>query len=204
LDLSAGFYNDKFKLISHLSYTNLKDNRLNSCHSGDVRHRKGACAEYVDIDVKKSLSVGVRYVVVQVYNFESRPMHSLTDCVFGLMEREFPESNNTFLPKTISNAMQVANESSCVNIVILDLLNKEYIWADLESTTRGLSNFESTTVSTERQLISLVTTPSISVYDVLAIHAKARGVEVFTPETADVVFSYEDFVTSYEKVATFM
>jgi len=205
LDLSAGFYDKNLKAVEHISYTNLRSSRLNSCHSGDIRFRQGACAEYVDVDINKCLNAGVRYLIVQVHNFQGRPMHTMKDCVFGLMEREFPESNSIFVPKTISNAMKLANESSSVNICIVDLKEKEYIWADLECQSRGLSNIESTGEYSDMVLHSLISsTDKLSVYDLLTLHAEARGTVVSDKEKADTKFEYEDMVTSYEKIATYM
>ena len=205
LDLSAGFYGENLKSLYELSYRSLKNERINSCHSGDVRYKQGACAEYVDIDIQKCLKAGVRYVVVQVHNFENRPMHTLKDCVFGLMEREFPESNKIFVPKTITNAVKVANESSTVDVCILDLKEREYIWADVESQSRGLSNIESTSENTQTVLHSLIAgSEKLSVYDLISLHAEARGKIVSDKEEAETKFEYEDLVTSYEKIAKFM
>lgn len=39
LDLSAGLYDASLKQIGHISFTNLKEDRFNCCHSGDIRHR---------------------------------------------------------------------------------------------------------------------------------------------------------------------
>lgn len=206
IDLSANFYNKDLEAVTHLSYTNLKENFINSCHSGDVRQRQGACAEYIDVDIKKCLEKNIRYVIVQVHNFQNRPMHTMQDCVFGLMEREHPESNEHFVPKTISNAVKIANESSTVDVCILDLQEREYIWADIETQSRYLSNLESTKGSSGLIMRSLIlgTSESLSVYDLLTLHAEARGTIVYGDTKADVYFNYDDFVTSYEKTASLM
>jgi hypothetical protein len=204
LDLSAGFYDNNLQGVAHISYTELKNDTLNSCHSGDVRHRQGACAEYVDIDIQACLNAGVRYVMVQVHNFENRPMHSMKDCVFGMMEREYPESNKIFVPKTITNAMKLANESSTVCIAMLDLEKREYIWLDLELQSRDLANLESTTSMTAQIVKSVIYNTSLSVYDILFLHGQNRGWLVSNVDLAETKFEYDDFITSYEKVATFM
>lgn len=204
LDLSAGFYDKNLRSLDHISYTNLKIDRYNSCHSGDVRRRQGACAEYVDIDIARCLEQGVRYVMVQVHNFQNRPMHTMKDCVFGIMEREFPESNMVFVPKTITNAVSVANESSTVCIAMLDLKEKEYIWLDIEMQSRGLANIESTSSMVNQLIRGTINNTSLSVYDLLLLHAQNRGKVVNKTEKSDIQFTYDEFVTSYEKVATFM
>jgi hypothetical protein len=204
LDLSVGFYTKNLQGVDHLSYTNLKIESFNSCHSGDVRQRRGACAEYVDIDIATCLKMGVRYAMVQVHNFQNRPMHSMKDCVFGMMEREFPESNLVFVPKTITNAVAVANESSTVCIAVLDLQEKEYIWLDLELQSRGLANIESTKSEIGQIIRGVINSESLSVYDILLLHAQSRGKVVAKAEDAKTKFEYDDFVTSYDKIATFM
>jgi hypothetical protein len=204
LDLSVGFYNANLKGVEHISYTNLRSQRLNSVHSGDVRRRAGACAEYVDIDIAACAKNGVRYAMVQVHNFQNRPMHTMKDCVFGLMEREFPEANSIFVPKTITNAVKVANESSTVCIVLLDLVERNYIWVDCELESRELANLESTSNMTAQLIKGLINNSHLSVYDLLYLHAESRGTIVRNKEFAQTVFEYDDFVTSYEKAATFM
>jgi hypothetical protein len=204
LDLSAGFYDKNLNALDHLSYTSLMIEKYNSCHSGDVRLRRGACAEYVDIDIATCLANKVRYVMLQVHNFQNRPMHTMKDCVFGTMEREFPESDKIFVPKTITNAVAIGNESSTVCIAILDLVEKEYIWLDLELEIRGLANLESTSNMVGQLIRGMINDTQLSVYDILSLHAESRGKIVSKAENATTKFEYDDFITSYDKVATFM
>lgn len=204
LDLSVGFYNEKLNQIAHISFTDLKNTQLNCCHSGDIRQRRGKCAEYVDIDIEKCLENNVRYAFVQVHNFQSRPMHTMKECVFGTMEREFPESNMKFLPPSISNCMALANESSTVCICILDLKKREYIWADLELDTHHLATIESTSGEMYQILVDLINPNKLSVHDLFTLHAESRGKIVSDVKKAKTVFAYEDFVTGYDKIASFM
>jgi len=60
IDLSAGYFDEGFVQIGHVSYTLLKDVNLGSCHSGDIRHRRGSCAEYIDIDIEKARACKAR------------------------------------------------------------------------------------------------------------------------------------------------
>lgn len=204
LDLSAGLYDSDLKNLEHLSYTNLKSNRYDSCHSGDIRHKRGACAEYVDLNINKCLEKGVRYCIVQVHNFENEPMHQLKDCVFGLMEREYPKSNEIFVPKTISNCMSLSNESSTVIVCIIDLKEKCYIWCDIEMQSGGLSNFESSSNKSLDVMKGLLNMNKMNVYDLLKLHTDCRGQITNNIDDADIKFVYEDFYTDYIKIANFM
>lgn len=204
LDLSAGFYRESLELRSQISFTSLKDERTNCCHSGDIRRRKGPCAEYVDVDVSRCLEQGLRYVVMQVHNFDNDPLHAVKDCVFGLMERESAVEGEIFIPKTISNCTALANESSTVIICILDLKEKCYIWADLEAQSRDIPMFERTNENNLDVLKSLLYAPKMSIYELLSMHAEKRGSLVPSAVEADVKLKWDDFVSDYSRVASYM
>jgi hypothetical protein len=203
LDLSAGLYTADLRTVTHLSFTNLKEPEYGCAHSGDIRHRVGACAEYVDISVQKCLDNNVRYAIVQVHNYNGRPMHSIKDTVFGMMEREHPEANKTFVPQTISNCMGLANEAATVIVCVIDLQEREYIWADIES-DRGLPVLENTAQKSAEVMRSLIHGSKMSVYDLLAAHARVRGELVADRRDATTAFPWEDFVTDYAKVGEYM
>lgn len=203
LDLSAGFYDEAFRQVSHVSFTNLRDARLNCCHSGDIRHRRGPCAEYVDVDIRQCLAAGVRYVVLHAFNYNARPMHTVPGCVFGLMEREHARANEAFYPKTISDCAALANEGTGVIVCIVDLKDADYIWADVEA-DRALPTLENAADRTVEVLRALVRGTKLSVYELLEMHARARGTPVDDAASADVVLRWEDFVTDYAKVGAYM
>ncbi len=203
LDLSVGLYSENLAMVSHISFTNLKDPHMNCCHSGDIRHRKGPCAEYADIDVHACLAKGVRYAIVQAFNYDAKPMHTVKECVFGLMEREHPQANEIFLPKSISNCSALANEGPGVVVCILDLQANQYIWADIES-NRALATLENTADQTVEVLKALIQGTKMSIHQLLAMHAQARGTLVADSANADVLLKWEDFITDYARAAMFM
>lgn len=202
LDLSVGLYTGELRSAGHISFTCLKVDSINCCHSGDIRHRQGSSAEYADIDIQRCLNHGIRYAAVMAFNYDGRPMHSVKQCVFGLMEREFPQANEIFVPKTISNCMALANESTSVIVCILDLKERKYVWADLESD--GLPTLENTRSKTMAVLQSLLEPPRFSIHDLLQLHATARGREVDSAAAAELAFQWEDFVTDYARIGSYM
>jgi hypothetical protein len=201
LDLSVGLYDAALRQVGHVSFTGLKD--LGCCHSGDIRHRRGACAEYVDIPVEAATTRGVRYATVHAYNYDGRPMHTVKDCVFGLMEREHAQANEIFVPRTISNCMGLANEGTSVVGCIIDLVEHHYIWADVES-GHALATLENTAGSTGEVLRALLHNTKMSVHELLSLHARARGSLVPAEGDADVKWRWEDFVTDYAAAGTYM
>lgn len=190
LDLSATFVGDES--IETISWaTGLK----NECavHSGDVRHRKGDCAEYIDVLLEEARKE-FRYVVVTANNFERRPMNSV-DAAFGYMEREHPEANTTWMPETTANSFRFSSEAQGVHMVILDITAMEYIVLDIDSHSLPVAYLDTPLML---DLIRLYTdTPALDMYTLLQWHAQARGALVATPEEADEVIDYEKFTTQY-------
>lgn len=196
LDLSVTFVGDKTDV---LSFSNMKVG--NSVHSGDVRHRQGPCAEYIDIDIADAKSRGFKYAVIDVRNYNGRGLNTL-ESSFGIMEREFPESNKTWLPETISSCSKLESTSTNTLIAIIDLYTKEYIMLDIDSdgfvTARGdVKN----TLKVVEQYSKL---PKVSVYDLALLHVEARGRQVTLDSNVDTYFKMEDFMTSYEEVGKLM
>jgi hypothetical protein len=197
LDLSVTFVGEKRSDV--LSFSNLRVGK--SVHSGDVRHRRGPCAEYIDIDIQDALNGGYKYAVIDVRNFNGRGLDTL-ETSFGIMEREHPESNKTWLPETISNCQSLESKSTNTLIAIIDLETKEYIMLDIDSdgsvTARG--DFKNT-LKVIQQYAEL---PKVSVYDLVLLHVEGRGKQVTLDENVDTFFKYEDFCYSYEETGKLM
>lgn len=196
LDLSATFVGNKN--VKTLSFSDLRVGK--SCHSGDVRHRQGACAEYIDIDIKDALASGYKYVLVDVRNYNGGSLKSV-ESLFGIMEREYPESNKEWLPETIVGCQELNSQANTTMIAILDLETKEYIYLDIDSnsiTARG----------DVKAILSMVekyaTPPKVSVYDLIRLHVESRGRQVNLDNNIDTYFKAEDFMHSYEKTGELM
>ena len=165
-------------------------------HSGDVRHRKGDCAEYIDINIKELRKQSLRYVLVDVRNFEGRSLKSLNPA-FGYMEREHPESNKTWIPNTVAASWRLQSEAKACIAVMIDLETMEYIPLDIDS------NSITATGDTESLLTAMrmyMEPPKLSVHDLVSWHAEARGAEVVeqAEEGEEVtLFRFEDFAGSY-------
>lgn len=197
LDLSVTFVGEKRRDV--LSFSNLRVGK--SVHSGDVRHRRGPCAEYIDIDIQDALNNGYKYAVIDVRNYNGRGLDTV-ETSFGIMERQHPESNRTWLPETISNCQSLESKSTNTLIAIIDLETKEYIMLDIDSdgsvTARG--DFKNT-LKVIQQYAEL---PKVSVYDLVLLHVEGRGKQVTLDENVDTFFKYEDFCNSYEETGKLM
>ena len=165
-------------------------------HSGDVRYRKGDCAEYIDINIKEMRKQGLRYVMVDVRNFNGRSLKSLNPA-FGYMEREHPEANSTWVPNTVAASWRLQSEAKACIAVMIDLETMEYIPLDIDS------NSITATGDTEALLTAMrmyMEPPKLSVHGLVMWHAEARGAKVVeqAEEGEEVThFRFEDFAGSY-------
>ena len=169
-------------------------------HSGDSYGRRGDCAEYVDIDVEKALSAGFRYALIQLHNYNKSSQLNDNNH-FGVMEREFPEANQTWLPSTIANC-SIVTVKNITNCAIIDLDSREYIMVD-EDAEKGWLNVASTLDF--KAVENYIQLPKISVYDLLLMHVEARSGElVDNKEIADTKLNFEDFSMSYVNTLKYM
>lgn len=196
LDLFATFIGEN--ATETISWaTDLKSQ--SAIHSGDVRHRIGDCAEYIDVDMVETGKL-YRYVFVTASNFERRPMSSV-DAAFGYMEREYPEANNIWIPETVAGSFRFSCNSDGVHMVIVDLHKKEYIVLDIDS--GSVLPFDHLPLMLE--VIHLYTeTPTLNMYTLLSWHAEARGEQVDTIEEAEIIMDYENFSTQYTECLKYM
>lgn len=201
LDLSTTFLG--MGKIEHISWsTNIRHPLGIGCHSGDVRHQRGACAEYVDIDIKKSLQLGFKYVVMSIHNYNGRGLNTMQDCVFGYMEREYPEANEIFKPATIANALKLQSTSTNTLVAVIDIETQEYIFLDID--TAGIPVATHNVSEILEAIKPYCEPPKFSVYDLLLMHVKARGELVASEAEAETVFNYEPFAESYVETLRYM
>lgn len=207
LDLSATFlgmglkthvsWNTNYNLVMKNIRTGKVMNDMHvAVHSGDVRHRKGDCAEYIDIDIKNALRCGFRYVLVDVRNYNGRSMKSVNPA-FGYMEREHPEANKTWVPSTVAASWRLQSEAMACLAVMIDLETMEYIPLDIDSHSITATG-DADAILTAMQMY--MEPPKLSVRDLVMWHVAARGGEVVTETTEDEEvqhFRFEDFAGSY-------
>ena len=192
IDLTATFLG--MGKVKHVGW-NGDHNTAIGCYSGDVRHRQGPCAEYIDIIVDEALKAGFKFVVMDARNYNGGSFESVKDCVFGYMERERPKHNEIFVPATLANAVRLQSESSNTLVALIDLETREYIFLDIDMAGIPVAsaNFEAIMKAVKPYTVL----PSLSVYHLMEMHAKSRG-ELVSEKKADTKFTTEDFGTYVE------
>ncbi len=193
LDLSASFVGaDTVDFVSW----DCGFNKPHGVHSGDVRHRQGHCAEYVDIVLEEARKQ-FDYVVVDVRNYDGRPLAAVNPTC-GYMEREAPESNSIWVPNTVAGAFKLTSRHQATLVAAIDLKTLEYIVLDVDADCNTASQDLQTTFALLRQYAE---PPKVSVADLLRWHIEARGgTEVAEKENAKTVFNALDFTKDYIKI----
>ena len=69
LDLSVTIFNESWKFVEQVSYTNLRSNAFRMIHSGDITDAPDGAAEFIDMDIPSILKNRGRYVIVNVNCF---------------------------------------------------------------------------------------------------------------------------------------
>lgn len=196
LDLSMTFMNegkDSRRLVC--SYGNTRPAAFVK-HSGDViPHTKGEWREYIDINLKDN---PYQYGILTVRNFRGTTLEDVGALV-GFAEFD-GRPNGDWLAKAVGNSFKVSSQGSNVVLLAVDFKTNEWILIDQDQAgiPAEIQNDSSA------YLEHVIAEPKISVYDLLRMHAEARGTHVTEIENSDTVFKFEDFCLSYEKVAGLM
>lgn len=203
LDLTATFFNDEWGYKGHISYTTLKMDEFKAYHSGDIVYGGpvdgDGAAEFIDIDINTAVDNGIRYMVFQVYSYTEHKFSELPNVMFGWMGREDTNSGEIFEPKTVKQKLDL-NAPGTVSIpVIFDCLEREFIWCDMSikdhietcEYSRRNNNIENNLRGVTAACYSIVNMEKPSLYDLINLHIKARGLLVESIDEADIIFDIE-------------
>ncbi|MCC8098419.1 MAG: TerD family protein [Eubacterium sp.] len=197
LDLSATFFDENWRYVTHISYTNLRETKLKACHSGDITDGGPVdgegVTEFLDIDIDAAREQGIRYIAYQVYSFTQQKFSSLPHAMFGWMLRENVNSGEIYEPKTVEQTMDLTSESVVCIPVIFDCIERKFIWCDMNLSfnsirNRFYNNVESNLCGTAAVCYSVVNMAKPNLYDLIELHIKARGLRTDSKEDADIIF----------------
>lgn len=209
IDLSALIMDEDFGYKGHVSYTRLRDEDFNGYHSGDIVNGGpvdgDGVAEFLDVDIDSVVKNGGRYIVYQVYSFCGIPFCNLPNCRFGWMERNEPNSGEIFEPSTVEMAIKLQTNDITAVPVLFDCVERRFIWMDMNldiatavehSRSRFWmsrpNNLESNLDKVKVVCKAFTDIAKPTMYDVIALNAKARGKIVSEMDEADIIFSPND------------
>ena len=191
LDLSAVAYREDWTDMIGITYYNLRDDEIRSCHSGDITSAPKGASEFIDVDINSALAAGYRYIVMNVNSFTRQEFCDIPEASAGWMLRAKPQSGEVFDPRTVVDRIDIAMKAKAGIPMIADLKERKVIWADAAMT---VNRYRSVNVHNNRGTVELLGKALTNVrrptmYDLLSLHAKARGTVATDPKDADTVFS---------------
>jgi len=189
LDLSAVMFDKNFAFVSVISFYNLKN--FGGHHSGDIVDAPNGASEFIDLSKARCVQAGIRYIVMSINSYTAQPYCDLPECFAGWMSREQPNSGEIYEPKTVEDKLDVTSNSEIAIPAIFDLQEEQVIWADI-SLTRWPYWFNTVAANLwgiQLTLKSMVELSKPNLYDLLKLHAEARGELVANQDDAKTLFS---------------
>lgn len=197
IDLSAAMYDEKLIYKDILSYYNLSD--YGGCHSGDIVDAPEGAAEFIDIDIGKTIEQGVRYVVMSLNSFTSQPYCDLPECFAGWMARTHADSGEIFEPKTVQDRIDLAADTTICIPLIIDLFEREVFWTDIAlKKSPNWNNVHNNLKGVSLMAKALTSLKKTTLYDLFDLHIKARGEFVNSVNDAKTCFTVEDVEPAFD------
>lgn len=202
VDLSAVMFDKDWNKTAHISFTNYEGDGCT--HSGDIQSAPKGAAEFIDINKSTCLENGVRYIAMNIYAFTEQPFVEMPECFAGIMGRKSSKSGEIFEPKTVKQKFDVGADTCCAIPLILDLVENKMIWCDLslKSNARRSIMIESNVnnVRLMCKALSKFVDFKTTIYELLELHIKARGILVENKKDADLVFSEKTIPTQLDDI----
>lgn len=195
IDLSCSFLDENFSYINHISYTNLRNSY--SVHSGDFVDAKrefGGASEFIDININRALTQGIRYAAVQVYGYTQTKFCKLDDMLFGWQEGIEPQAGEPFETSRLQHCVNLGGSTYCEIPVVFDLETREIIWCDLALNTRTefLRCVEGNVKGLSASVMGIVQSHKPQMYDLAMMNCIARGIIVDNKDEADTIFDIDE------------
>lgn len=149
LDISGTFFSDDLTKSDCVSWCSGYKKQY-SVFSGDVRFIKGDVAEYVDIDVKKAITQGMRYLVVRADDYERHkfendawcgvmelPKFNADDAIISSYGRKVSSDNFEWLPAAVTTGFKISGgKSDGIIVSVIDLYDNMIYVVDDETSNK--------------------------------------------------------------------
>lgn len=162
LDLSVLFVSEDFRKRKQISYTNLRDEKIRTFHSGDITDAPNGAAEFIDVDIEAALKGGYRYVAMSVYGYTGQKLSQIPEAWAGVMLRKDVHSGEIFEPSTVAQRYDLTVDQVNSTPLVFDLKTRELIWWDSaiklnESSVYSLAeNMDGSTLAVQSLALSKV------------------------------------------------
>lgn len=183
IDLSVGFYDDKWRYVGVCSYYQLKaelKGKVVAKSSGDLTSAPfpDGSSEFVDIDRAAAVKNGARFAVMVVNNYSGMPFTNLHRGFAGLMLRD-DLGGSHFDPRTVELKFDLQGDNGVFTPLVLDLRDDVIHWVDAYSTGMpALNNVASSNTAITKVCPELIDYfawgARASMLDLALLHAAAR------------------------------
>lgn len=205
LDLSCSLYRSDYTLDSIISWnkdskrhTNTNKYGANVLFSGDVRHRVGNCAEYIDIDIESLKKDKVRYIVANVYDFDGQGFEN-KNAWGGVMElEEFGKIDNTWAPSSINCGFKL--KSKCTNILMTIVDLEKMIMYVVDEDIKGIPVVSSANGSCDVINRYVESATFFNALSLMEFNVKSRNGQYITMESAE----FADAKAGIERSLTYL
>ena len=191
VDLSAVLYDKDFKKLEGVNYQRLQGaKKFEIVHSGDIQSAPNGASEFIDFSPAQLAKHGVRYVLTNLISYRRHRFNQFK-CFGGFMVRDALRSGTKFEPKSVEMKFDVNTKSTSHVTLAFDCVENRVIYLDIVTPSGRHQNIRnmSDTLSTLLRAAVEITEMKPTLYDVLSLHAKARGRLVDTPDGADFIVS---------------
>jgi hypothetical protein len=198
LDLSMIFLRGDNETM-YCSYRNL--NPIDGIqHSGDIIPRDiGKWAEYVAIDIEKIKEADIQYGLMTTGNFSGESL-AKQNAISGFQLVNEISKGTSWLPANSENSTRINSNQGTIALILFDFKAMEWITCDI--------SIDQIPVATGKEINDfikiLMMPPAFSVYDLLTMHSKARGIIVDNESDADTKFNFDDFSKTYTEIIKYM
>ncbi|MBP5620488.1 MAG: hypothetical protein J6X44_00585 [Thermoguttaceae bacterium] len=195
VDMSARFVgpNHKARL---LNWERKRQSFACACFSGEVRKRRGYCAEFVDVDLTKARR-HFDYLIVEASVLAEKSFSDMKT-TFGFEKRDRLEPDDKWTPESVVDQTRVVSKLPAAIVAIVDLKKTQCFLCDAphDAIPFHSGNYKAIKASIER----LTQPPKCSLRDLLTWHVDGRGELVPWNEfyRADRFFSLENFYKTDE------
>lgn len=191
IDLSAELMGEGFMHLDTLAYYNLVG--YGGCHSGDIVSAPEGASEFIDVSISKLRELQVRYVAMVVTSYTQQPYVELPECFAGWMARKAPDSGEVYEPRTLQNRLDLTADTRVAIPIVFDLKERVAVWCDMALRNNPFfsNNVAGNLKGIELTIRALVELNKPTLYDLLSLHARARGEIVESIEDAETAFSVE-------------
>ena len=156
--------------------------------SGDVRHREGKCAEYIDINLQNARP-RFKYVVINVHNFERRPFNTLDSWIgYEFLEEYAKELKPHYYPGDVDFLEKIEANFCSLAAFLIDLETNE-----LSILNTDLKSIPSSSEDKALNIIKFFKSdPTFTVYNIAQAWYSAREAKfVENNEEATIIVNTE-------------